>query len=331
MIDSVVILFLIVFLGLLFDYTNGFHDSANVVSTVIATKVLKPLAAIGLAAVLNMIGATQTSRVVQTITSGLVSPEASSQLLVLSALVGAIFWNILTARLGLPSSSSYALVGGLVGVAALHKGFGSVIWQGVFGKVLIPMVVSPFLGFFIAYVFMKILYRIVPQRKRNSPFFRKLQLASAGLVALSHGFNDAQKSMAIITLGLFSSGMLASPQIPLWVIISCAIVMGLGTASGGFRIIHTVGFKITKITPLQGFAAETSASLVIVGASLLGMPISSTQMIVGSITGVGSAKTMKAVQWLIAHKLAIAWILTIPAAGIFASLAYLVGRLFGLA
>lgn len=331
MAESFTILFLIVFLGLFFDYTNGFHDSANVVSTVIATKVLKPLSAIILAAIFNMIGATQTSRVAETITSGLVLPEASSQLLVLSALVGAILWNILTARLGLPSSSSYALVGGLIGVAALHKGFASVLWKGVLGKVLIPMIISPFLGFFIAYVFMKILYRAVPERKRNSPLFRKLQLASSGLVALSHGFNDAQKSMAIITLGLFSSGAISSPQIPFWVIISCAVVMGLGTASGGFRIIHTVGFKITKISPLQGFAAETSASLVIVGASLLGMPISSTQMIVGSITGVGSAKTTKAVQWLIANKLVIAWILTLPAAGLFASLAYLAGRLFGLA
>ncbi len=319
---------LIVIFGLFFDYTNGFHDSANVVSTVIATGVLKPVTAIVLASLLNAIGATQTSRIAQTITTGLIAPQESTQLLILSALIGAIIWNILTARLGLPSSSSYALIGGLLGVVLINKGTGAVLWNGVIYKVIIPMIVSPFVGFFIAYIFMKILYFFTSVEKRHSSIFRKLQLFSASLVALSHGFNDAQKSMAIITLGLFSSGLLSAPNIPLWVIFSCALVMGLGTGLGGYRIIKTVGFEITSLEPFQGFAAETSASIVILSAGFLGMPISSTHMIVGSIAGVGSAKKIKAVQWLMANKLVMAWILTMPAAGLVASSFYLFFRSF---
>jgi inorganic phosphate transporter, PiT family len=325
---SMEIVFWIVLLGLLFDYTNGFHDTASVVSTVIASKVLRPAIAITLAATLNTLGATQTSKVVETITTGLINPANSSEILILSALLGAIIWNILTAQLGLPSSASYALIGGLVGSALFHIGSSTIIWSGLIWKVIIPMVICPLLGFFIAFTIMKAMYRYVPESKRNAPLFKHLQVLSAGLVALSHGFNDAQKSMAVITLGLFSTGIIAAPQIPGWVIISCALVMGLGTATGGMRIVHTVGFKLTKIEPLQGFVAETSSSLLILCASGLGMPLSSTQMIVGSVTGVGSAKKLGAVKWLIAHKLVITWILTMPAAGLFASLAYYIVNKF---
>lgn len=319
---------LIIILGLLFDYTNGFHDSANVVSTVIATGAMRPFAAIGLASLLNAIGATQTSKVAETITSGLIVTSASTQVLILAALIGAIIWNIFTARLGLPSSSSYALVGGLLGVAVMFKGTGSVLWHGVLYKVVIPMVLSPFIGFGIAYLLMKLLYKFTHHTKRNSAFFKHVQIFSAGLVALAHGFNDAQKSMAMITLGLFSAGLLSAPHIPLWVILSCAVVMGLGTAWGGYRIIHTVGFRLTKIEPMQGFAAETSASIVILSAGFLGMPISSTQMIVGSVTGVGTAKRLKAVEWLVANKLIITWIVTMPAAGFLAALSYYIMQFF---
>jgi len=313
----------IVALGLIFDYTNGFHDAANVVSTVIATKVLRPLSAILMAGFFNLVGATQISGVAQTITSGLVQEGNATQFMVLSAVLGAIVWNIVTWYFGIPSSSSYALVGGLVGAALYEGGSHGVIWSGIMGKVIIPMVASPFVGFGLAFCLMKLLYKGVGRRQPK--IFRYLQMVSAGIVALSHGLNDAQKSMGIITLGLFAAGLITTTQIPFWVIISCAVMMGLGTATGGFRIIKTMGYKITSLEPVQGFAAETSASCVILTASFLGMPISSTHMIVGSITGVGSAKGKGAVQWATGKKLVVAWVLTLPGAGFIAFLFY---RLF---
>lgn len=306
---------LIVILGLIFDYTNGFHDAANVVSTVIATRVLAPVSAIVMAGVLNFIGATQISGVAQTIATGLVDVHETSQLVVLAAVAGAIVWNILTWFYGIPSSSSYALIGGLLGAAWIHEGMHAILWKGVIGKVLIPMAISPLLGFIIAFGLMKLLYHFAHLAK-DRKVFHHLQIGSACFVALAHGLNDAQKSMGIITLGLFASGFVSTPDIPLWVIFACAITMGLGTASGGFRIIHTMGFSITKIEPIQGFAAESSASFIILFASFLGMPISSTQMIAGSITGVGSAKSLKAVSWNVPKTLVMAWVLTLPGAGL---------------
>lgn len=319
---SLLLMILIIALGLLFDYTNGFHDAANVVSTVIATRVLAPLTAIVLAAFLNFLGATQISGVAQTITSGLVHLQTATQLTVLCAVIGAIFWNILTWYFGIPSSSSYALIGGLIGASWIHEGFQTIIWQGLFYKVLIPMVLSPIAGCLLGWFAMKGLHRLMKIaffRKREE-IFSHLQIASASLVALSHGLNDAQKSMGIITLGLFAAGMIMTTAIPLWVIIACAVMMGLGTASGGVRIIHTVGYEITPLKPLQGFAAETSASLVILTASFLGMPISSTHMIVGSVTGVGVARGVAHVRWKTAKRMIWAWVLTLPGAGIVAAL-----------
>lgn len=322
---SLDLVLLIVLFGLIFDYTNGFHDAANVVSTVIATKVLRPLVAIILAAVLNVVGATQISGVAETIATGLVNAVDATQVTVLCALIGAIFWNILTWYFGIPSSSSYALIGGLVGASWVHEGGGSIIWSGVTFKVLIPMVISPFVGFAFAFLLLKSVQLCIAKEmfKHREKVFAKLQIFSASLVALSHGLNDAQKSMGVITLGLFAGGVISSPHIPLWVILSCALVMGLGTASGGLRIIKTVGFEITHLRPLQGFAAETSASFVILIASFLGMPISSTHMIVGSVTGVGVAKKSGIVQWGIGKRMVMAWILTLPGAGIVAALTYL--------
>jgi len=321
---------LIVALGLLFDYTNGFHDAANVVSTVIATKVLAPISAIVMAGVLNFIGATQISGVAQTISTGLVNSHEATQVVVLAAVLGAILWNFLTWYYAIPSSSSYALVGGLLGAAWAHVGIHTILWSGVLYKVIIPMVLSPLIGFILSFSLMKLLQRIFRKNPHagKRAIFRHLQIGSACFVALSHGLNDAQKSMGLITLGLFTAGILERPIIPLWVIISCAIVMGLGTASGGLRIIRTMGFSITKIDPMQGFAAETSASAVILGASFLGMPISSTHMIAGSITGVGSAKGVTAVRWTVPQKLAIAWVLTLPGAGVVSALAYYLASLF---
>jgi len=315
---------LLVVLGLIFDYTNGFHDAANVVSTVIATKVLKPLTAILMAGVLNFLGATQISGVAETIASGLVNAASATQLMVLCAVIGAIFWNIATWYFGIPSSSSYALIGGLVGAAWAHQGNQIILWNGLLWKVLVPMLLSPLIGFLIAFFLMKGLYLYLRHHPgaEGKAIFRHLQIGSACIVALSHGLNDAQKSMGIITLGLFAGGFLQTPEIPLWVILACAIVMGLGTASGGFRIIRTMGFSITKIEPVQGFAAETSASAVILAASFLGMPISSTHMIAGSITGVGSAKSLSAVRWGVPQKLVLAWFLTLPGAGLVGAFAY---------
>jgi inorganic phosphate transporter, PiT family len=262
----------IIFLGLLFDYTNGFHDAANVVSTVIATKVLAPLTAIVLASFLNMLGATQISGVAKTITTGLVELHTATQVTVLAALIGAIIWNIATWYFGIPSSSSYALVGGLIGASWVHEGFGSILWKGLCYKVVIPMVLSPIVGFLLGFIVLKGLNALLNWDffRNKEKIFAHLQVASASLVALSHGLNDAQKSMGIITLGLFAAGMIATPHIPFWVIAACALVMGIGTASGGFRIIRTVGYEITKLRPLQGFAAETSASCVILTASFFG-------------------------------------------------------------
>lgn len=311
MIPDVIIL--IILCGLIFDYTNGFHDAANVVSTVIATRVLLPAVAIGMAALFNFLGATQISGVAQTVASGLIDPKFATQLMVLAALIGAIFWNIVTWYFAIPSSSSYALVGGLIGAAFVEGNSSILMWNGVIFKVAIPMLVSPVIGFCLAFCLMKGLLRLNLKKQR---LFRYLQIGSAGIVALSHGLNDAQKSMGIITLGLFSAGLIESAHIPIWVIASCAIMMGLGTAFGGFRIIQTMGYKITPLKPIQGFAAEVSASIVILMASFLGMPISSTHMIVGSITGVGSAKGFKHVRFETLKKLILAWILTLPGSAI---------------
>lgn len=305
------IVVLIVVLGLLFDYTNGFHDAANVVATPIATKIVTPLVAIIIASVFNFIGATQISGVAQTITTGLVNAHDATQSMVLAAVVGAIFWNFLTWYFGIPSSSSYALVGGLIGAAWVLGGAETVIWKNIVFKVVIPMVLSPIVGFFLAYSVMRLLLKTKDRR-----IFRYLQMISAGFLALSHGLNDAQKSMGIITLGLLAAGTIHTPHIPLWVIASCAVMMALGTATGGFRIIKTMAFEITELKPIQGFAAEASASLVILLASFLGMPISSTHMIAGSITGVGSARGSHAVQWATAKKLVWAWVLTLPGAAL---------------
>lgn len=321
---------LIVILGWLFDYTNGLHDAANVVSTVIATRVLKPLTAIVLASILNVIGATQVSGIAKTITTGLVNLHSATQLTVLCALTGAIFWNFLTWYIGVPSSSSYALVGGLVGASWVNEGTTAVLWNGVLSKVIIPMFLSPVVGFALGFVLLKCLNALMkfPFFHGKQKSFGHIQIFSAGLIALSHGLNDAQKSMGIITLGLYAGGAILEPSIPLWVIGSCAIIMGLGTISGGFKIIQTVGFEITKLRPLQGFVAETSASCVILAASFFGMPLSSTHMIVGSITGVGKANTRGKVRWSTARKVGYAMILTLPGAAIVASLFFLLFKLF---
>lgn len=324
------LLFLIVIFALAFDYINGFHDTANAIATVVSTRVLSPTAAILMAAMLNIAGAMVAVGVAKTIASGLVDPVRATDVVVLSAIIGAIVWNIITWVYGIPSSSSHALIGGLVGAAMAKGGVAIVQWHGLLEKVLYPLVLSPLVGFIVAYLFMSVLARLF--RKANpvktGGAFRKLQLVSSALMAYSHGSNDAQKSMGIITLALFSNHMIARGDVPLWVKLACAMTMGLGTAAGGWRIIRTLGHKIIRLEPVHGFVAETSSAAVILLASHFKMPISTTHAITASIFGVGVSKRLSAVRWKVAQNVVIAWVVTIPASAAVGALSFLLFNLF---
>ena len=319
---------LLVVLGLAvtFDYINGFHDTANAIATSVSTRALAPVWAIAMSATANFAGALTGTAVAETIGSGLVETEAVTQTVIAAALVGAIAWNLLTWRLGIPSSSSHALIGGLLGASLIAAGIGS--WQidGIVTKVLIPLVASPLIGFAVAILFMALLFNVFrkanPQRINGR--FRRLQIGSAAYMAFSHGSNDAQKTMGIMTLALVEAGILTTFEVPLWVILTAASAISLGTAAGGWRIIKTMGQKVVKLDPVHGFAAETTAATVIFGASRLGLPVSTTHIISSAIMGVGSADRIKAVRWGVARSIVIAWILTLPASGSAAALAFLV-------
>ena len=386
-----VVLILIVVFALAFDYINGFHDTANAIATVVSTRVLTPLQAILMAATLNFAGALIATHVAQTIASDIVSQPQTTETVVLAAIVGGIVWNLVTWRFGIPSSSSHALIGGLVGAAMAHGGFAIVHWglAGLTGKVLLPLVASPIIGFILGYILMKAITRYVANanpdktgtrilnafaqiggllaaiaagvvltivfRKTLGPLrepelqavltacgavaagyasfhylaqsrigdaFRFLQRFSSAAMALSHGQNDAQKSMGVITLALLSRGFLTKPDVPIWVIVACATVMAFGTAAGGWRIIRTMGHKIIRLEPVSGFAAECSGATVIFAAGYLGMPVSTTHVIAGSIFGVGASKRRSAVRWQVAQTMVIAWVITIPAAATVGALAY---------
>jgi PiT family inorganic phosphate transporter len=325
---------LLVLLGLavVFDYINGFHDTANAIATSVSTRALRPEFAILLSAAANFIGALTGTAVAKTIASGIViAPEGhAGQVVVVGALVGAIAWNLLTWRLGIPSSSSHALIGGLLGAVAVASGFGA--WQvdGIVTKVLLPLVASPFIGLAVGYAFMVVVLNVF---RRANPHdlngtFRRLQVLSASYMAFGHGSNDAQKTMGIITLALVSAGILATPDVPVWVILLAASAISLGTAGGGWRIIRTMGQRVVKLDPVHGFAAETTAASVILGASHFGVPVSTTHVISTAIMGVGSSDRFSAVRWGIAGNIVIAWVLTLPASGIVAGAVYAVLRLF---
>ncbi len=320
----------IIVMALAFDYINGFHDTANAIATVVSTRVLSPKAAIVMAASLNLVGALLGTHVAKTIGDGIVDMGAlhNSQSIILAALVGAIVWNLITWVLGLPSSSSHALIGGLMGSGVVYGLVYGIDWHkilkisSIVKKVLIPLVLSPTVGFIAGFLLMVllswILFHAHPVKVKH--IFAKLQIASSALMALSHGTNDAQKSMGIITMSLVASGALTTMDVPLWVKISCAVMMAAGTASGGWRIIKTMGHKIFKMEPVHGFAAETSAAAVIFAASHAGAPISTTHVISSCILGVGATKRLSAVRWGIAGNIVIAWILTIPASALIAGL-----------
>jgi PiT family inorganic phosphate transporter len=337
------LLIAVVVTALIFDFINGFHDAANAIATVVSTGVLPIRTAVMLAGLFNFVGAITGTAVAKTIASGFADAADVTQGVVLAALFGGIVWNLITWWRGLPSSSSHALIGGLLGAVVGHAGVSAFNWSALVSKVIVPLVASPLLGFVFAFFFMVALVWAV--RRMRAPFVhrtsRRLQLVSACSMAFSHGSNDAQKAMGIITLALVAfvaAGHEGAPawmlpqgegHVPSWVVFACALAIGLGTMAGGKRIIKTMGSKIIKITPLQGFAAETGGALTILAASRLGVPVSTTHVISACIMGVGSSKRVSAVRWGVAGNILVAWVLTIPMAAAFAFGAILLIDLIG--
>jgi len=316
----------VVLLAVAFDYTNGFHDTANSIATSVATRALSPGWAILMATAFNFIGAFAGTAVAKTIGSGLVDDQTTTQTIVAAALIGAIGWNMITWWLGLPSSSSHALIGGLLGATIIGVGTSALKIPGIVNKVLIPMFTSPILGFTIAFVLMLSLYWIFRGSKRKSMGrrFRRLQVFSAAFMAFAHGSNDAQKTMGIITLALFSAGVIPEVTVPTWVIVVSATALSAGTAVGGWRIMKTMGQRVAKLEPVHGFAAETTGASILFATAQLGMPVSTTQVISSAIMGVGTSQGARHVRWGVARRILIAWVLTLPGAGILAALAWVV-------
>jgi phosphate/sulfate permease len=321
------LLVVIILVALAFDYTNGFHDSANAIATSVSTRALTPRVALTMAAIMNVVGALVSTKIATTVGSGIIDPPSGrhGMVIVLSALLGAIVWNLGTWWLGLPSSSSHALIGGLVGAAL--AGSDPVKWTGVVQKVVIPMVVSPAVGLVLGYVFMLAVlwtFRRANPSKANRGF-RRAQIVTAAAMAYGHGTQDAQKTMGVITLTLVVSGHLSkSDGVPLWVILSAAAAISLGTFSGGWRIMRTVGRRIYSLTPVSGFAAQTVASGVLLVTAQLGLPVSTTHVISTSIMGVGATRRVSAVRWGVAGNIVGAWVLTIPASAAVAALMWLI-------
>ena len=322
---------LIVVCALAFDFINGFHDTANAIATVVSTRVLSPRTAILMAASLNFLGALCFTKVAVTIAKGLVT--GATPHVILAAILGAIVWNLATWYFGIPSSSSHALVGGLVGAAWIHGGPQTIQWQGVLDKVVLPLVLSPLAGFVIGFAVMALIVVLFAnaQASKTGRVFRRMQIVSSAIMSFAHGTNDAQKSMGIITMALatLSAPTLAKAEVPLWVKLACAVAMAAGTSVGGWRIIKTMGHKIIRMEPVSGFAAETTASIIILYATLTGKTVSTTHVISGSIFGVGSAKRFSSVRWSVAQTMLIAWTLTIPASATVAALCYLGVHLLG--
>lgn len=318
------LLIMVVIGALAFDYINGFHDTANAIATVVSTRVLTPAAAIIMAAVLNIAGALVSTAVAKTIAGDIVDGKLATQSVVLAAIIAAIFWNILTWVYGIPSSSSHALIGGLVGAALAKGGVAMVTWGGLLTKVIYPLFGSPLIGFVVAFILMALITQLFAGMNPNKAggFFKKAQLLSSAVMAYSHGSNDAQKSMGIITLALAAGAHVDKMEVPLWVKLACAITMGLGTAAGGWRIIRTLGQKVSRLEPVHGFAAETAGAAVILTAGHFGMPISTTHAITASIFGVGASRRMSAVRWGVAKNVVLAWIITIPATATVGALSY---------
>ena len=331
--SSDIILVIVVGTALAFDFTNGFHDTANVVATSISTRALSPRIAVGFAAILNFAGAFISLEVAATVAKGIVDADAVTPTIVFAGLIGAIAWNLITWYYGLPSSSSHALIGGVVGSMIAAVGFSAVDGESLLGKVAIPALVAPIVAFSVAGLAILLAYRIVG-RLRPGPVnrsFRLGQVVSGGLLAVSHGTNDAQKTMGIITLALIAHGSLDAENfaIPTWVVVSSAAAIALGTYMGGWRIIRTMGSRIIKMDSAQGFSAQGAGAAVILASSHYGYPLSTTHVISGGVMGAGAARRLSAVRWGVAGNMIMAWVLTIPMAGSIGALSYGLTRVFG--
>jgi PiT family inorganic phosphate transporter len=322
---TLMMLILVIAAALLFDYINGFHDTANAIATCISTRALSVKAAIVMAAGLNFAGAMISTKVASTIGKGIVDASNITQMVVLAGVTGAIIWDLITWYYGIPSSSSHAIIGGIMGAVIGHSGVAALHWTGL-KKIILALILSPILGTALGFTCMVIM---LWSFRNKAPYglnkgFRRLQILSAAFMAFSHGTADAQKSMGVITMALVSYGAIATFHVPSWVMVACATAMALGTAAGGWRIIKTVGRDFVKLQPVHGFCVETASAAVILGASALGMPTSTTHVITSSILGVGLSKRLSAVNWGIACRILWAWVLTIPASALVAYVTYMV-------
>jgi inorganic phosphate transporter, PiT family len=326
MLDSMAFVIFLVLIALVFDFINGFHDSSNSISTIVSTRVLKPQHAVIWAAFFNFIAAFFIgTAVAHTVGRGIIHIEIVDNLVILSALSGAIIWNLTTWYFGLPSSSSHALIGGLIGTGIAKAGVSTLVWSGII-KTTLFIVLSPMIGMFLGYMFM--MMSLYLNRNSNiakaDKLYRKLQFISSAIYSLGHGMNDAQKTIGIIAIVLYSKGLINSSfNIPYWIIIMCYSTIALGTMFGGWRIVKTMGTKITKLQPIGGFSAEAGAACSIIGASIFGIPVSTTHTITGAIVGVGASKRLSAVRWGVAGNIIWAWILTIPISAIIGAITYL--------
>jgi PiT family inorganic phosphate transporter len=331
-VSSDVILVIVVGTALAFDFTNGFHDTANVVATSISTGAARPSVAIGFASLLNFVGAFISISVAATVAKDVVNAEVITPTIVFAGLIGAIAWNLITWWFGLPSSSSHALIGGVVGSAVAAAGFDVILAEGLVGKVLIPAVVAPIVALIVAALAIGISYRVVGKQRPGlvTRGYRWGQILSSGLLALAHGTNDAQKTMGVITLALIAAGKLgAEANPPTWVIVASATAIALGTYSGGWRIIKTTGTRIIKMDAAQGFSAQGAGAAVILASTHFGFPLSTTHVINGGVMGSGAAKRLSAVRWGVAGNIVVAWLLTLPAAALIGALTYGFTRIFG--
>jgi PiT family inorganic phosphate transporter len=307
------ILILIILLAVFFDIANGWHDCANAIATVVSTKFLSHLQAVVLAAGMNILGAFLSTAVAKTIGTGIVDPKAVTDIVIIAGLLSAIIWNLITILMGLPVSSSHALFGGIAGAAMAHGGVGILNIEGTI-KILTSLLVSPIFGIIFGYTFMKLILRLFGSLSPGaiSKYFGRLQIVSSSFMAFGHGSNDAQKAMGIITMALVSGGALKTMDVPAWVILICALAMGVGTLFGGWKIIKTLGVKMLKLEPIHGFAAETSSAAIIIASSHFGLPVSTTHVVSSAILGVGATRRLSAVRWGIAGKIVMAWVLTLP-------------------
>ncbi|WP_445150050.1 anion permease [Baekduia sp. Peel2402] len=331
--DSDIVLYIVVATALAFDFTNGFHDTANAIATSISTRAMSPRAAVLMSAVLNFAGAFISLEVAATVAKGIVEADAVTPTIVFGGLIGAIAWNLATWWFGLPSSSSHALIGGMIGSAFVAKGADVIEGDGVVEKVILPALIAPTLAFIVAGISILVAYRVVGRQRPGvvNRGYRLGQIITGSLFSLAHGTNDAQKTMGIITLALIAHGDIAANDfhVPTWVVVCSASAISLGTYSGGWRIIRTMGSRIIKMDPAQGFSAQGSGAAIVLTASHLGFPLSTTHVISGGVMGAGAAKRLSAVRWGVAGNIALAWLLTLPCSAVIGGVAYGLTQIFG--